>query len=363
MIHIFVGTKAQFIKMAPIMRELDRRRIDYNFIDAGQHAETTRELVKDFDLRTPDVSLRGNGRNITSVLQAAKWVAISFGNTLFRKGWLRQQVFCGKGGICLIHGDTLTTLISLAYARRCGLKVAHVEAGLRSFRLLDPFPEEIIRLIAMRYSDILFAPSDWAFQNLRTMGYEAKSVNIEGNTVADSLQYAGLGSGRYEHDASGYVTVTIHRVETIYSRSRLKILVDVLEQIAIDRKVQFILHKPTRNQLTRYDLVSRLEQNPNIDLLPLQPYFSFAGMLARADFVITDGGSIQEECYYIGVPCLVMRSSTERTEGLNENVFLSNFDRARIDHFLDVFPKLGRTQGSNAELPSSRIVDELEIVA
>ena len=174
MIHIFVGTKAQFIKMAPIMQELDRRGIVYNFIDAGQHAGLTGDLIDQFDLRQPNVFLREEGGNIDTLLQAFAWTVSNLWRIVLRRNQVCRRVFGGGDGICLIHGDTLTTLLSLLYAKRCGLKVAHVEAGLRSYHLLDPFPEEMIRLIAMRHSDILFAPSDWALENLHKMGYGQK---------------------------------------------------------------------------------------------------------------------------------------------------------------------------------------------
>ena len=190
MIHVFVGTKAQLIKMAPIMQELDRQAVAYNFINAGQHAALLEELVQQFHLREPDVLLRKERSNINTPFEAASWMIRNLGQLAFRRAWTCQKVFGGQEGICLIHGDTLTTLLSLLYAKRCRQKVAHVEAGLRSYHLLDPFPEELIRLFAMRHSDLLFAPSEWAFENLCRMGYSAKAVYAGGNTGLDAVRYA-----------------------------------------------------------------------------------------------------------------------------------------------------------------------------
>lgn len=359
MIHVFVGTKAQFIKMAPIMREMDRRGMVYNFIDAGQHVEMTGDLALEFDLRKPDVLLRPERRNINTVLEAGSWAAKSLGQIAFKRGEVFQRIFRGERGICLIHGDTLTTLLSLLYAKRCGIKVAHVEAGLRSYHLLDPFPEEMIRLIAMRGSDILFAPSDWAIENLCKMGFGGKAVHAAGNTIIDTVRYARQRMTGNRNLDKPYVVVTIHRVETIYSRSRWRTILALLEHIAMERQVIFVLHEPTRRQLARFDLEKRLLQNRAIEMLPLQPYLTFMGLLAQADFIVTDGGSVQEESYLLNVPCLIMREKTERLEGLGQNAFLAGFEPTKIKQFLQTFSALQRPNVNDDLRPSQTIVDQL----
>ncbi len=359
MIHFFVGTKAQFIKLAPVMQELDRRGLAYNFINAGQHAQLIDGLVKQFDLRDPDVMLRRERSNIDTLARAAGWTISNFARLLLRRGHTCQAVFRGQQGICLIHGDTLTTLISLLYAKRCGQRVAHIEAGLRSYHLLNPFPEEIIRLIAMRFSDLLFAPSDWAFENLRKMGYSAKAVDVGGNTGMDAVRYAAKCSKAHQRPDEPYVVVTVHRVETIYSRSRLRAVAALVERIARERSVLFVLHAPTRQQLVRFDLFDGMRKNESIKTLPLQPYPVFVDLLSGADFVVTDGGSIQEEAYYLNVPCLILRAKTERMEGLGENAYLAAFDPERAEQFLRAFPKLRRRAIDESLHPSGILVDHL----
>ena len=357
MIHIFIGTKAQFIKMAPIMQALNNRGIRYNFIDAGQHAGLTGVLMQQFGLRRPDVFLRQERTNINSLMQALSW---SIKNTvkLALKGEIVfREVFRGKKGICLIHGDTLTTLISLFFAKRCKIPVAHVEAGLRSYRLFNPFPEEIIRLLAMRFSDLLFAPSGWAYDNLLKMGYGSKSVNIGANTGQDAVSYA-INQERFgQRPTQAYVVVTIHRVETIYSRSRLMIVVKLLEHIADEFRVLFVLHEPTYNQLMRFGLNTRIKRIKGIEISQLLPYMEFINLLNGAQYVITDGGSIQEECYYLNKPCMLMRTKTERLEGLNENTFLVGFDQKRIKQFFKILPTLKRKNLNENLKPSTAIAD------
>jgi UDP-N-acetylglucosamine 2-epimerase len=360
MIHIFVGTKAQFIKMAPVMKELDERGIHYNFIDSGQHAQLTSDFVDHLNLRTPDVYLRKENTNINSILQAVMWTVKNALQILLYRKTIMEKIFKGKGGVCLIHGDTLSTFLSLLYAKRCGIKVAHVEAGLRSFNVFDPFPEEIIRLFVMRFSDILFAPSDWATENLKKMGYEKKTINTVGNTIIDMIRFALNRGTDQPRPKEAYVVVTIHRFETIYSSSRLSIVINLLEQITQERKVIFILHEPTKQQLLKYGLLNKIFKNDAITILPLQPYLVFLNLITGADFIVTDGGSIQEESYFTGVPCLIMRSKTERMEGLDENAYLSDFDQDRIRNFLQNYHTLGRKSMINTDLhPSHDIIEHL----
>lgn len=341
------------------MQALDRQNIAYNFIDAGQHAGITGELIQQFGLRQPDIRLRQEQTSITTLIQAIIWTLKSMLQLIFKRRQILETVFRGHKGICLIHGDTLTTLLSLFYAKRCGLKVAHVEAGLRSYHLLNPFPEEIIRLMAMRFSDVLFAPSDWAMDNLGRMGYSNKVVDAEGNTGLDAVRFALQTSKGQYRPQQPYVVVTTHRVETIYSRSRLGMVVALVEQIAQDYQVLFVLHEPTERQLHRFDLYNRITALEAIKMLPLQSYLTFVDLLAGADFIMTDGGSIQEESYFLNVPCLIIRSKTERTEGLNENAYLAEFDQVQIDRFFQLLPTLRRGEISETLSPSSIIVENI----
>jgi UDP-N-acetylglucosamine 2-epimerase (non-hydrolysing) len=362
MIHIFIGTKAQFIKMAPVMMELTRRGMPYHLIETGQHAALTRDLIEEFGLRGADTHLRSEATNIATLSQAALWTSETLLRLLSSRETLAGKIFRGENkGVCLIHGDTLTTLFSLLYAKRCGIPVAHVEAGLRSYHLFDPFPEELIRLAAMRYSDILFAPSNWAMDNLRSMGFRAKSIHTGGNTVIDTVRYARSRQSGASRPGEPYIVVTIHRLETLYSSTRMHTMITIVEQIARQRRVLFVLHEPTRKQLERLNLLDRLQRCSEIDMMPLQPYLKFLDLLAGADFVVTDGGSIQEECYSLDIPCLIMRAKTERMEGLGENAILAGFSKERFEEFLKALPGLKRRGADHDEgSPSSLIVDHLQ---
>jgi UDP-N-acetylglucosamine 2-epimerase len=359
MIHIFIGTKAQFIKMAPIMQKLNEKGIAYNFIDSGQHAGITGDLIKQFKLRPPDVYLRGKSENIRTIPQALMWSTRNLLQPLLCPKQSFKKIFNDQEGVCLIHGDTLSTLISLFYAKRCRIQVAHVESGLRSYHLLDPFPEEMVRLIAMRFSDILFASSEWSYNNLCKMGYLNKTISAGFNTGMEAVRFALKQVRGKNRPNQPYVVVTIHRMETIYSRTRLKKIVQLIKKISLNYKVLFVLHEPTRQQLLKFEIFSSLSQTSSVEMLPLLPYFEFVDLIAGANFIVTDGGSIQEECYYLNKPCMVMRSKTERLEGLGENVQLIEFNPNQIDSFLENYSSLQREDLKEDISPSEIIIDNL----
>lgn len=359
MIHVFIGTKAQFIKMMPVMKELQRRGIAYHLIDAGQHGSLTRDLVKEFGLPRPAVSIRGSHTHtISSIPQAVRWGFQNLYRLAGNRTALRTRFFKGEEGICLIHGDTLTTLISLLYAKRCGLKAAHVEAGLRSYHLFDPFPEEIIRLIVMRFSDILFAPSDTAYANLCRLGYRSKSIHVGANTGMDAVKYILRNHPAERIRAKEYILVSIHRMETIFSKNRMAMIVALVERMARTAAVRFILHEPTRRQLIKMGLLERLQAAP-AELCPIMPYTDFIHAIDGAQFVVTDGGSIQEECSYLNKPCMVLRMKTERDEGIGENAVLTRFVPADIDQFFQLLPRLKAHGAKQTVRPSEVIVNHL----
>ena len=230
---------------------------------------------------------------------------------------------------------------------------------MRTGDIREPFPEEIIRLIAMRFSDILFAPSQSAYENLRQMGYIDKTVRITKNTGLDAVRYALQSVNGRHRPQEPYVIATTHRVETIYSRSRLAVVVDLLQRIAQERRVFFVLHEPTLQQLRRFNLYDQLAQNKAIETLPLQSYLTFVDLIAGADFVVTDGGSIQEECYFLNVPCLIMRSRTEHVETLGKNGFLASFDPAKIEEFFEMLPSLRQKNVNDDDYPSQVVVEHV----
>lgn len=361
MIHVFIGTKAQYVKMAPVIIELDKRGVPINLIDSGQHSNLSKKYRQFFKIREPDTLLRRDKADITGVVEMVLWLIALVIRIVFMPGLIKRTWFKNQRGVCLVHGDTPTTAISTLAARRCGISVVHVESGLRSFNNFHPFPEEIIRQMVMRWANILISNSEWTRQNLLRMNYEEKIVNVEGNTNIDSLRLINEQSADYDFQIDfkkSYAVFSIHRVETILSKRRLKVIADLVVSVSKDHNVLFCVHPPTRKRLLKTGLLKLLETTSGATLVPLLPYPEFIGALRKSDFVVSDGGSIQEECYYLGIPCLVMRYHTERLEGIGENIVLSKFDPSIINNFLESYLTLRVTeQDLYAHSPSEKIVD------
>lgn len=328
MIHIVLGTKAQLVKMAPVMFRMQSEGVLYNFIFTGQHKETIKQMLNDFRLKSPDAVLY-EGKDITSVWSMAWWSLKTFIKAIFSSKKLFKY---DQHGIVLVHGDTLSTLLGALMGRVAGLKVGHIESGLRSHNIFHPFPEEMIRIMTFRLSDILFCPGTWAVQNVKHLSKEI--IDTKANTLYDTLlMHSPRCFGLDRAPNVPYALVSLHRYENIFNRKRLESILDLLESVAAKHKLLFILHPATDRQLHRYHYYERLSRNENIELRKRYNHSDFLTLLKGCLFVVTDGGSLQEESYYLGIPCILLRKATERKEGIGENVVLSKYDAKIIEEF------------------------------
>lgn len=353
MIHIVIGTKAQLIKMAPVMVKLQKRQIEYNLIYTGQHRETIKDLREDFGIKSPDITLY-DGPDIIAVWQILFW----FCRILIQSIFQRNRIFgTDKQGIVLVHGDTLSTLLGALMARINGLRVGHVESGLRSFNLFHPFPEEIIRLLTFRLSNTLYCPGKWAVTNVASLQKEV--IDTQLNTMADTLRLSGNTKNRLEDHIPQYpfALVSLHRFENIFNQERLFTIIEHIEHIARTHRLLFILHPPTEKQLNRFGLLRRLSANSRIELRPRYNHSDFLSLLKCAIFVVTDGGSLQEETSYLGIPCLLMRKTTERKEGLGANVVLGNYSKTVTDNFLKTYRQRRITPHVHTVSPSDIVIE------
>ena len=255
MIHVFIGTKAQLIKMAPVMVELQQREIPYNFIFSGQHQATISNIRQDFGIKEPDITLY-SGKDITGIFQMLAWSLRIILFTLKN----RQLVWQGDNkGIVLNHGDTFSTLLGSVLARLAGQQSAHVESGLRSFNLLQPFPEELTRLLTFKLSNIYFAPGEWALSNLQK--YNGAKIDTIHNTLLDSLRLSEQAIDEADIDipTHRFAIASIHRFENIFSKKQLEKIIQILVKISNDIPVLLILHKPTEQKLLEFGMMETLD--------------------------------------------------------------------------------------------------------
>ena len=360
-IAIVIGTRAEYIKMFPVMLELQKRNEDYYFMHTGQH--NLKDLCKTFGTKKPDVILSEepdkSSKFNTQESKAIKWsikMIFKIRKELKKISYLKYVLY---------HGDTLSTcVVSIGSSRLLNwfkkYKNVHLEAGLRSDNNKEPFPEEIIRKIVTKFSDILIAPSEQSKLNLKN-----KNVIELGNTILDSVDYA-IKIGKKKNLKAldnKFALVTVHRHENIKNKERLSKIVEILNSITIP--VYFSLHDNTKSKLIEFGLYEELKNNQNIHFTKNMDYVSFIYQMSKCSLIVCDGGSMQEESLIFQKPCIILRMNTERQEGLESNFqFLSELDveetKAQITKFLSPSFKIESFKNPYGEVGvSKKIVEEL----
>ncbi len=355
-IYLILGTRAQFIKMAPVMYEMKQQGVEYTLIYTVQHRENIQEILDVYDLRTPDVVVY-EGDESNTISKGIKWTLDMLFKSLFK-----AKTYIPEKGIVLTHGDTFTAWLGALMGRMAGCKVAHVESGLRSYNIFDPFPEEISRLITFSLSNIYFCPDEWSLKNLKR--FKGEKINIGANTMLEGVKFAVKSNQQtnFSFQNEPYALVSIHRYENIYKKRFTETIIPYLKEISEKIKLVVTLHPTTRERLKDLKLYEELDQNPRIILHERFGFIDWINACNRAEFVITDGGSNQEELSYLGVPTILFREETERKEGLDENVVLSKFDKDVIDDFVENYSNYRRQPLFKSVSPSKNIVNYLKNV-
>lgn len=356
MIHAIIGTRAQLIKTAPVLLELERRGARIDLILTGQHSETMQQLLDDFGVRTRPAWL-WEGTEVTGVLQMGQWWVRSAVRLLRERDvWLPMRD--PDHDVILVHGDTVSTLLGACVGHKLKLPVAHLESGLRSFNLFHPFPEELTRLAVFRLADYAFCPGQWAVANLQ--GRVGNIVDTRHNTLLDAVRAVLCNAPIRGCAQHRYAVASVHRFENLRSRSRLSWIVDRVCWVAQRFPVNFVLHPVTAKRLEQTGLRARLDAEPGVHMLNRMVYSDFLRMIAGADVVLTDGGSNQEELYYLGKPTVLLRDATERQEGIGVNVLLSHYDRANIEAFITRPPVVKAPLIEARVSPSAIVADALQ---
>jgi UDP-N-acetylglucosamine 2-epimerase (non-hydrolysing) len=235
--------------------------------------------------------------------------------------------------------------------------VHHIEAGLRSFRWREPFPEEICRVLVTRLADVAYCPNEWAARHLE--GRRARPLVTGGNTLYDALGLALAERPALPELPKEYFVLVVHRQENLFGSAFLRSVVERVRATRDRPKCVFVMHALTKRALHDAGIYGDLARDDSFVLLPRQPYVTFAHVLANAAYLVTDGGSHQEEAYYLGKPCLLMRRITERIEGLGENVVLSRDPVNVIEDFMRNAPRWARPRIVLELSPSDVIAEDL----
>lgn len=326
-IAIIIGTKAELIKTFPVMLELQKRKKDYWFIHTGQHP--LGKACEEFDVKKPDFTLSPEPKISTKFWSKInKFSILWFLKMIFKVKKILRKL---KPKYVIYHGDTMSTAAasigsSKFLNKKKKWKNVHLEAGLRSGSIWEPFPEEISRQISDKFSDILLAVSDLSEEKLKkSKGISGDVIKI-GNTIIDSaLITYGKAKKKNKKKKYEYVLINLHRHENLRSKKRMKKIIEMLSHIKI--KAVWPLHDNTRYYLKKYNLMGEVKKIKNIEITPLVDYFTFIFLLSNCKYLIVDGGSIQEESLVFKKPCILIRKKTERQEGLFSGInFLTHMD-------------------------------------
>ena len=312
------AARPNFMKVKPVLDALERQGAETVLVHTGQHYDESMNEVffRDLGLRQPDRHL---GTGSGSHAEQTARVMTAFEPVLDELA----------ADAVVVVGDVNSTLACAVVGAKAGLVVAHVEAGLRSRDW--SMPEEVNRVVADRVSDLLFAPSPDAVENLRREGYHDDQIHLAGNVMIDTL-YANLDRAlasdaphRLGLEPGGYGLVTLHRPANVDTPETLGSLLGALGEVAAHLPLVLPIHPRTAARLAGAGLPG------GILVTPPAGYLDFIALQASARMVLTDSGGIQEETTALGVPCLTLRESTERpitlTEGTNT---LVGRDPARI---------------------------------
>jgi UDP-N-acetylglucosamine 2-epimerase (non-hydrolysing) len=295
-LHI-VGARPNFMKVAPVLSALQgRKNVKQTLVHTGQHYDVNMSDVffQQLGIPAPDVNLAvGSG----SHAQQTAEIMMRFEPVVIER----------RPDVVLVYGDVNSTVATALVCSKLGIRVGHVEAGLRSFD--RTMPEEINRLLTDQLSDLLFTPSEDGDGNLRREGIPADKIFRVGNVMIDSLVrlLPKARKTRFENLPEQYALVTLHRPANVDDSVTLKGFLASLLDVNRDLAVVFPAHPRTRQRIAEFGF-----NTGQLLVLDPLPYVDFLGLQSRATVVITDSGGIQEETTYLGIPCLTVRGNTER---------------------------------------------------
>jgi UDP-N-acetylglucosamine 2-epimerase (non-hydrolysing) len=305
------GTRPEAVKMAPIIKELERRKIDQVICVTAQHRQMLDQVINLFEIKPDyDLNIFKEGQTLTDI-------------TINALKGLEDVVKKESPDILLIQGDTTTVFAGALAAFYQKVKIGHVEAGLRSYNLYSPYPEEANRKLTGVLTNFHFAPTHSNRDNLLREGYDEKSIFITGNTVIDALKYTIKDDYKFKDEVLSQIDfknkkvilLTSHRRENI--GEKMEHIFSGIKRAVEEVKDAIVVFPVHLNPMVR-EIANRIfKENDDIYLVEPLEYESFTNLMARSFIVVTDSGGLQEEAPALGKPVLVIRDETERPEGIS----------------------------------------------
>lgn len=312
-ISVVLGTRPEIIKMSPVIKELQEKRLDFFVLHTGQHYSYRLDKVffEQLELPRPQYNIEvGSGSHAEETGKMLVGI---------------EKIFLDeKPDVVLVEGDTNSVLAGGLAAVKLGIRVGHVEAGLRSYD--RTMPEEINRILTDHLSDFLFAPTPEAGKILRREGIDESKISVTGNTIVDAV-YQNRELADKKKDALGelnlkagqYFLATLHRQENVDNPARFASILEGLNRIAdkYGMPVVYPVHPRSKKKLDEFRLKTK-----NLTVIDPVDFLDFLQLESNARLILTDSGGVQEEACILGVPCITMRDNTERPEtvGVGANV-------------------------------------------
>ena len=326
-----IGTRPEIIKMAPIIAEIDERKINQVVLHTGQHydKEMSDNFFRDLEIRAPDYNIQvgsGNhGKQTGHMMEGIEEILI-------------QE----KPDIVLVQGDTNAVLAGALVAAKLHIAVGHVEAGLRSFDLT--MPEEVNRRAADICSSMYFIPTEESAINLLAEGFSRKNLIITGNTVVDAcFRHLKIAEKKGFSEKSlkdlnidnmeNILTLTMHRAENVDVKSRVENIIDALKELN-NMDIIFPMHPRTKNTLENFGLFNELNDLDHVHIIKPIGYLDFLLLTSKSTLILTDSGGLQEEAITLNVPALTLRYNTERPETVTAggNILVGSNKDAILDN-------------------------------
>lgn len=344
-----VGARPNFMKIAPIIEEFKKNNINPLLVHTGQHYDKIMSDIffEELGIPKPDINLGvGSGSHAQ---QTAKIMEL-FEPILDKE----------KPDFVLVVGDVNSTLACSLVASKMGIKIVHIEAGLRSFNW--SMPEEINRVVTDRLSDFLFTTEKDANDNLKKEGIDESKVFFVGNVMVDTLlrhrEKASQSKilDKFNLKEKEYCVLTLHRPSNVDNKNNLSSLLEVLKNVNCN--IIFPAHPRTLSKIKEFSL----ELGKNIKVCEPLGYLDFLNLVDESKFIMTDSGGIQEETTVLGVPCLTLREETERPVTIIQgtNVLIGN-DKNKLKHEIEMILKGKFKKGTIPEfwdgMSSKRIVE------
>jgi len=349
-----VGTRPNFIKLGALVNEIKKHDVEHLLVHTGQHydEEMSKLFFDDLELPKPDINLGvGSGSYGEQI-----------GNIIIK---LEKILIKEKPDLVVVVGDVNSTFAGALIAKQLGIKVAHVEAGLRSFDLT--MPEEINRMLTDKISDFLFTTEESGNVNLLNEGVGKNKIFFVGNVMIDTLlkhkEKANKSDilGKLNVEKNDYCVLTLHRPSNVDKKEDFENVLSVLDTIQKKIKIVFPVHPRTKKNIELFNLDGTIKKMENLIITEPLGYLDFLCLIANSKFVLTDSGGIQEETTVLNVPCITLRENTERPVTVEQgtNLIVSVAKNKIIEKSLGIINNKAKTDGKIPELWDGKAAERI----